>query len=323
MWELYSDRMRKLNEEEPEVYKYDGLTPEFRVQLYRIIEDVADPLTDSGRLRIWDYIHDLFAREVGKKTLGPLEEDYCYNYGKKNIERYIDDSSDERLLDLIDFAFHFFDMELRDIATENFKAYEHDIDSLIDHAINELNHRFRQHNLGYEFANGELIRIDNKVIHDKIIKPALRLICEEGFDGAEEEFRNAFEKLRINDNKGAIAEASKAFESTMKTICDRMNYGYDKDKDTSRKLIQILEKNNFYPNYMTNHLTNLIATLESGIPTVRNKNAGHGQGSTVVNVPDELTEYAINLTATNIVMLVGIYRSAKGLSKVTQQNLGG
>ena len=48
--------------------------------------------------------------------------------------------------------------------------------------------------MGYEFINGELIRIDNKILHQEVIKPALRLLYEEGFDGAEEEFRKAFQQ---------------------------------------------------------------------------------------------------------------------------------
>ena len=47
------------------------------------------------------------------------------------------------------------------------------------------------------------------------------------------------------DNKNAILEAGKAFESTMKTICDKQGYTYDKAKDTAQKLITILENNGF------------------------------------------------------------------------------
>ena len=58
---------------------------------------------------------------------------------------------------------------------------------------------------------------------------------------AEEEIRHAFEYRRKSDNKNAILEAGKAFESTLKTICDKKGYAYNKDKDTAKKLICILE----------------------------------------------------------------------------------
>jgi hypothetical protein len=34
---------------------------------------------------------------------------------------------------------------------------QHFGDELIDNAITELNYRFKQHDLGYEFTNGEII----------------------------------------------------------------------------------------------------------------------------------------------------------------------
>jgi hypothetical protein len=44
--------------------------------------------------------------------------------------------------------------------------------------------------------------------------------------------------------------------------------------------------------------------LESGIPTIRNKLGGHGQGQVPQRVDDEITRYALNLTGTNIIFLV-------------------
>ncbi len=205
--------------------------------------------------------------------------------------------------------FNIFDRALRNTKPEY--RYDYDSNGKVDEAITELNFRFKQHGLGYEFVNGEIVRIDNTIIHKDVIKPALRLIYDEGFSGAEEEIRRAFEYRRKSDNKNAILEAEKAFESTMKTICDKKWYVYDKAKDTAQKLIKILESNNFYPTYMSAYLTNLRTTLETGLPVIRNKNAGHGQGSLVVNISDEFAEYALNLAATNIVLLVSIYRNTK------------
>lgn len=38
------------------------------------------------------------------------------------------------------------------------------------------------------------------------------------------------------------------------------------------------------------------------------KKAGHGQGSATEPISDEFAEYALNLAATNIVLLAGIYK---------------
>lgn len=76
-------------------------------------------------------------------------------------------------------------------------------------------------------------------------------------------------------------------------------------KNDDGRMINILESNNFYPTYMSSHMAGLRTTLETGIPVVRNKNAGHGQGSTVISISDEFAECALNLVATNIVLLCG------------------
>lgn len=55
-------------------------------------------------------------------------------------------------------------------------------------------------------------------------------------------------------------------------------------------------------------LVSIKITLGTEFPTVQNKKAGYGQGSTVELISDEFAEYALNLAATNIVLLVGIYK---------------
>lgn len=136
-------------------------------------------------------------------------------------------------------------------------------------------------------------------------------LFEEGFEGSEDEIRNAYERRRKGDNKNAILEAGKAFESTMKIICDKQGYAYDKNKDTVQKLITILENNGFYPSYKNAHLTSIRTTLETGLPVVRNKVVGHGQGNQIITIPDEYTDYALHLAATNILFLVRLYRNKK------------
>lgn len=317
MYKLFSERIEN-KDGEPEVYVYDEFPETFRNQVFYIMTDILDELEHC--CCEWDNLHDEFCREKGLKLLGAWNVNHG-GYGKHNCEQFISETSNSNVLDFIDFAFYVFNKEGRNVDVPQYSynifqgAVENDNSSIIskvnigiDKAIEELNYRFKQHNLGYEFVNGEVIRIDNKVLHQEAVKPALRLLYEEGFDGAEEEYRKAFEYRRKGDNKNAILEAEKSFESTMKTICDKKGYIYDKAKDTAAKLINILESNNFYPSYMSSHLTNLRTTLETGLPVVRNKNAGHGQGSTVVPISDEFAEYALNLAATNIVLLVGIYK---------------
>ena len=57
-----------------------------------------------------------------------------------------------------------------------------------DDAINELNTRFREHGIGFQFVEGEIVRVDSELIHSEAVKPALRLLNEKNYHGAQQEF---------------------------------------------------------------------------------------------------------------------------------------
>lgn len=305
MFELLSHRIMNASGE-PEVFEYDSFPQSFRNQVFYILEDLLEPYNTYDE-NIWDIFEKQFCREKGLKGMDNHKS--TRGYGKSSIEYYFGKADDMDFLDAIDFFFFLIDEKLRNIHPQY--KYDYDANGAVNNAIIELNYRFKQHNLGYEFIDSQIIRIDNTLLHKTVVKPALKLLFEEEFEGAEDEIRKAYEKRRKGDNKNAILEAGKAFESTMKIICDKKKYKYDKSKDTAQKLISILEQNGFYPSYMTSHLTNLRMTLETGLPVVRNKNSGHGQGNQVVTISDEFADYALHLAATNILFLLNLYKKNK------------
>lgn len=304
MYELLSRRIKNANGE-PEVFIYNNFPQTFRNQVFFILKDVLDPYSRSGE-NLWDIFEESYCREKGLKGMSYYE--LHTGHGKASIEAYFADCNDIDFLDTIDYLFYLIDKLLR-TRTPKYE-YDYDANRAVNNAITELNYRFKQHNLGYEFVSSQIITLDNTFLHKTVVKPVLKLLFEEGFEGAEDEIRSAYEKRRKGDNKNAILEAGKAFESAMKIICDKNGYSYDKEKDTAQKLIAILEKNQFYPSYMSAHLNNLRVTLETGLPVVRNKVAGHGQGNQIVTVPDEFADYALHLAATNILFLVKLYKNA-------------
>lgn len=305
MYELLSKRIRNALGE-PEVFLYNSFPQPFRNQVFYILEDVLSPYSTFDE-NLWDIFEEQFCREKGLKGMGYKKP--SKGYGKSSIGKYFEDSSDIDFLDSIDFFFHLIDTKLRTLKPQY--KYDYDADTAVNDAIVELNYRFKQHNLGYEFIDSQIITIDSTLLHETVVKPALKILFEEGFEGSEDEIREAYEKRRKGDNKNAILEAGKAFESTMKTICEKQGYTYDKSKDTAQKLISILENNGFFPSYMNAHLTSIRTTLETGLPVVRNKVSSHGQGNQVTTVSDEFTDYALHLAATNMLFLVRLYKDRK------------
>jgi hypothetical protein len=58
------------------------------------------------------------------------------------------------------------------------------------------------------------------------------------------------------------------------------------------------------PSFMQSQFDGLRAVLEGGVPTLRNKMGGHGQGEVPVPVPAYFASYMLHLTATTILFLV-------------------
>ena len=298
IFDLFSYRNRD-NKEEPDVYVYDKFPKEFRNQFLYITFNVCEVLINSFPNPISSVLL-IYSREAGMKHIFLQKRDD--NNTWRAFEEYVSACTDIEFLDIMDLTFRVL------VDNDEIRNYSNIRNSVFIDAIEELNERLKRHNLGYEFSNGMIIKKTNKVTHETIIKPALKLLCDEGFKGAEDEYLNAWKQFMDGNNQGAILNAAKAFESFMKIICSKMHYTFDKEKDTAKKLLEHLKNNNFFPSYLENHLNALITTLESGAPTVRNKTAGHGQGEECISVPDDYATYVLNLVASNIVFLHSIYK---------------
>lgn len=299
-FKFFSQRQR--GEEVPDVMQYDSLPVEFRNQLSFMLEDIYK----SGAADVVEFLVRGYCREKGIKKLSGY--DIFYDPGKIHyaLNKCIDMFRCGELLDLIDYicAILYREVKQNSAVLNSYPG----LLKAIEEAYKELNERFKQHNLGYEVTNGQLVRINNQVVHAQYVKPALQLLCDEEFAGAEDEYRKAFEARRAGNNKDAILNAGKCFESVLKTICEKKKYSFNPQKDTANTLLNILKTQGFFPEYMESHLNGLITTLQSGVPTVRNKVAGHGQGSEITDAPDCLVDYVLGLVAVNSVLLVKLYK---------------
>ncbi|MCQ2588591.1 MAG: HEPN domain-containing protein [Treponema sp.] len=288
-------------EKQFDVYEYEVLPEPFINQSFYIIYDFIQLYKYDSHIReekIWNDIYDIFIRQIG--VIG-LDGYYINDSYEPRIENYYRTHNGNDLLNLIDLIFIYFDKYLR----HNPPSGHYNISKILDSSINELNCRFKQYGLGYEFINGELIKKTNEIIHSEVIKPSLKLLHDEKFKGAEEEFKLAFENYQNGNNKDAILYAQKSFESALKTICKRKKFEYD-EKNDAKKLLEILRLQGFYPKYLNRQLVQLSDLLLSGLPKLRNEEAGHVQGEEIRNVENNYVEYAIHLAATNIVFLVSL-----------------
>ena len=202
------------------------------------------------------------------------------------------------MLDAVELAFRAIDSYARR------RSYRrsNNPDEQSDSALKQLNARFQQHGIGYRFESGFIIRIDSELVHAEIVKPALSLLHNQGFEGAEAEFHLAYEHYRHGRMKEALAECLKSLESTIKTIAARRGWDYEPNA-TARPLLDLLFQKELIPSFWSNHFSGLRGMLEGGVPTARNRLGGHGQGATVVDVPPHLVAFAIHQTAAAIVFI--------------------
>jgi hypothetical protein len=132
-------------------------------------------------------------------------------------------------------------------------------------------------------------------------------LSESGFKGPADEFMRAFDHHRKGNNKEAIAEALKAFESTMKAICAARRWAHPPNA-TAKPLLDILFQNGLVPTELESHFAGLRSAMESGLPTVANRTSRHGQGATPLEIPSHFAAYALHLVASNIVFLVQCHK---------------
>jgi AbiJ N-terminal domain 4 len=180
----------------------------------------------------------------------------------------------------------------------------HFLEQSPESAIAELNGRFKEHGVGYQFESGRIIRVDSQFEHEDVVKPALALLRDPDFKGPNAEFLRAHEHHRQGRQEECLVDCLKAFESTMKVICDQRRWPYDKSRATSKDLIGIVLTKELVPLHFQNEFTGLRTMLESGVPAVRNKNAAHGGGGQVRKVPPYLASFALHSTAANILLLI-------------------
>lgn len=306
IFELFSQRNSE--KKDIDVYEYENFPQEFRNQVFFIISDFfglyEHAYSDYGADKIWERIYDIYIRQKGIKRITTSER--FYNK-KRDVEIFFYEAKSDDVLDFIDLTFQCIDKVLRNQSFHGYSSAHEGENEQADNAIKELNYRLRQHGLGYEFVDGQIIKKSNELIHQEIVKPALLLLHNKKFKGAEYEFLKAFDSYKAGNNKDALMNAQRAFESTMKCICKEKKIFY-KEEDTSRALVKHLIENGFLPAYQDSFMNNLEQVLSGGLPTVRNKEAGHGQGDEVKTVDNTLVEYAIHLAATNIVYLVSLLK---------------
>jgi len=301
-YEIFSKR-QKLGRGEPDVFQYEFIPPAFRVQVIHIWGDTlghSHPRYKNKSGQIYDFIHDHLCREYGCFQLSKDP----YQTTENKLRLFLGQCS--TALDVIELSFRC----ITNLLSDPNERYAPNSAMTAEAAVAELNERFREHGVGYQFESGIIVRVDSQFLHSDAVKPALELLASEHYAGANQEFLRAFEHYRKGDAKECLNECLKAFESTMKAICTKRKWVFNAT-DTAKTLIDVCVRRGLFPAAILSHITGFRSALESGIPTVRNRMSAHGQGPAIVDVPAYYASYMLHLTATTIQLLAEAEKALK------------
>lgn len=296
--EIYSKRQKALRGEVTDILQYDVLPRGLRLQILYVIEDALGKESSDYSKGLFTAVYKTLVREYGVHSLSGSNFRPTFEV-KTFIE---EEKSIEKVIDAVELCFNYIEVIPDDYRDYLRRAYDLLLDD--EEAINLLNKRFREHGVGYSYQNGEIIKIDSIILHQEIVLPTIKLLNHPLFEGANAEYMSAHEHYRHGKNKECLMDCAKAFESVLKSICTIKGWSFDDKKDTSSKLIDICFQNGLIPPYAQNQFTSLKQLLATGIPTIRNRTSGHGQGVEPQEVDDEIVRYGLNLTGSNIIFLI-------------------
>jgi hypothetical protein len=218
IYDLYSQRDVPL----PDVFQRHELPEGFRTQVLWIWRDVFLERHKDCLNELWAIV----CRENGVDHLYPTSRDSVddlvntLKFGK-NITL---------VLQIIELSFRtMFGMEKR-LGS-----------SFAKHYTDELNHRFREHGIGYQFdrSTQRLVPINAALVHEQAVRPALFLLAQPDFATANKEFMEAWDDFKKSDFDDCLTKCCSCFESVMKIICTKKGWAFP-DGTASTACTQIL-----------------------------------------------------------------------------------
>jgi AbiJ N-terminal domain 4/Domain of unknown function (DUF7014)/HEPN domain len=258
IWDFFSSREAEA-QRSGDVWTYDRVPDRLRVQVSNIVRealgttDVHD--RDNNARPIYERINATVAHEHGIDSLG---DDRALAHDQ--VHSCLRTSTNTKLwLDVVELCFFSIEKVRGPLRSHNRKLANITITAA--EAVAELNERFRLAGFGYRYEGGNIIRVSSEFLHQEATRPALVLLSDRRFAGANDEFRAAHDHLKAGENKDCIVDASNALESTMKAICEAKGWTYQKGARAS-DLLKVLREKKLFPEFAEKAFEQLLATLK-------------------------------------------------------------
>jgi hypothetical protein len=320
MYLTYAERVAALGDSSAD-FVYDRLPSLLRKQLAGTMTDCIGPgckppisaryFDSSGTPNaneVWAGIAKLMDRGVASFDL-PSPRDFPYGL----CMRYLTESNDiNGVLSLIELGcLVMSDLATRDPIRE--RARRQGATMLAAEGLADINARFLQAGIGYQFESGRIMRLESDYLHTEVVKEALQLLRDPIFSKANDEFLTAHEHYRAGPSRyrDCNTAALRAMESVLKAICGAHSWSYNPG-DTVERLITLVRSKGLFPDYLGAYFDQYIGIMKAALPKVRDRQGGHGAAPTDKEIPQYIAAYALHQMASNIVMLVQAHKEALG-----------
>jgi hypothetical protein len=80
------------------------------------------------------------------------------------------------------------------------------------------NEVFAQERVGWEIIDGRMVKINSKELHGAAVEPAIRLLHKEGFEAADQQYRDALEELAQGKAADAITDAGATLQEVLEAL---------------------------------------------------------------------------------------------------------
>jgi hypothetical protein len=315
VFDLYSKRRKRELGLASDVFTYDEIPRGLRTQIIHIWSDAigephVNPPQEWYAEEIAQWYHEIV--EVLRReysvfqliTRSTNRNDPSYSRAEL-VEWFLACPDTDKVLDAIELSFRIIE---RVCSKYNYVGRGTDSEKISSDAIKELNVRFKEHGVGYQYADGKIVRVDSQLIHKEVVVPALAVLRGAEYRNAQAEFLSGYEHFRHGKKQEALVDCYKCFESTMKVICSKRKWAFD-PKAAAADLVKVCLANGLIPAYWQSHFNGLRSVLESAISTPRNRQAGHGAGTDPApDIPDELVSYVLHMTAATVLFLADAER---------------
>ena len=173
-YEIFSKRQQRIQGENPDTYQYETIPDKLRVQIFYIWGKIwGTPYYNNfEELQVSQLAYDAYKsiestlrEEYGVLSLDGDDDPDEDGYGFYRVVRklLLETEDTNKVIDIIEVSFRYIDQVIRDISYDGIPP---------DEAIDQLNQRFREHSVGYQYESGQIVKGDSPDIHSEVVKPA-------------------------------------------------------------------------------------------------------------------------------------------------------